>query len=254
MKTVNEIYSFLCEIAPLGLQMDFDNSGFLVGHKDQKADKVLLALDITNDVIDEALEIGAPLIVSHHPVLFHSLKSVTDCGEGAKTLRLAENRISAICMHTNLDIVSGGVNDVLMQILGNTEGSPLGDDGCGREALLPESCAMMDFLALCKTRLNARSLRYFDAGRPVQHLAVMGGAGGDYLEKAASIGCDTYVTSDLKYHQFLRAEELGINLIDADHFSTENPVMSMLQARLTAAFPDVRFILSQRHRPIISFY
>lgn len=254
MKTVNEVFSYLCDGAPLSLQMDFDNSGLLVGHKEQPVDTVLLALDITNTVIDEALEAGAQLLVSHHPVIFHSLKAVTDKGEGALVLRLVENRLAAICMHTNLDITPGGVNDVLVQLLAGREGEPFDADGCGRIATMASSCPLEQFLDHCKTVLRANGLRYYDAGHAVRKLAVMGGAGGDYLEDAARMECDTYVTSDLKYHQFLRAAELGINLIDADHFCTENPVMSALQKRLSQAFPDVRFLLSQKHKQTVSFY
>ena len=93
-----------------------------------------------------------------------------------------------------------------------------------------------------------------DAGRPVHRLAVMGGSGGDALRDAAAMGCDTFVTADLKYHVLLEAAELGVNLIDADHFCTENPVMSVLAQRLREAFPQTEFLLSRRHRQVVSFF
>ena len=98
------------------------------------------------------------------------------------------------------------------------------------------------------------ALRYVDAGKPVRRLAVMGGAGGDAMRDALARGCDTYVTADVKYHQFLDAAELGLNLIDADHFCTENPVMPVLAEKLRAAFPELTILLSQRHRQIISAF
>lgn len=253
MSTVKEIFDALCALAPLELQMDFDNSGFLVGHGDTRVERVLLALDITGEVIDEAVSEGARLIVSHHPVIFGSLRAVTDSGDGALVLRLVENDIAAICMHTNLDIAEGGVNDVLMETLGIDVSATLSEDGCGRIGVLPEPQPLEDFLQGCKAALKAKGLRYYDAGRSVEKIAVMGGAGGDYIKDACAAGCDTYLSSDIKYHQFLQAMEIGINLIDADHFCTENPVIPVLAERLRKCFPDVQFLVSKRHRQRISF-
>ena len=249
MTTVKDIYDFLCAAAPLELQLGFDNSGFLVGRNDKSVKKVLLSLDVTAEVIDEAIELGAELIISHHPVIFSAIKKLTD----EKLLRLIENSIAVISMHTNLDIADGGVNDVLLKLLGAEGDEALDSDGCGR---IGELAAPMDFdtfLNFCKSRLNSKGLRYYYAGKPVKNLAVMGGAGGDFVGLAFEKGCDTYVTADVKYNRFLEAAEMGINLIDADHFCTENPVMPVLKNRLSAAFPEVIFTLSSRHGQIISF-
>ena len=254
MAGIKEIYDYLCELAPLELKMDFDNVGFLTGHLDGEAQRILLALDITDAVIDEAMDLDAQVIVSHHPLIFSPLRSVTDCGAGRKTMRLVENRLAAICMHTNLDIADGGVNDVLMHTLGAAVAAPLDTDGCGRIGLLPEEMPLTAFLERCRTRLNAPGLRYVDAGKPVHKLAVMGGSGGKSLYRAAELGCDTYVTADISYHSFLDALELGLNLIDADHFCTENPMIPVLAQKLRERFPDCEVLISQRHRPLIAFY
>lgn len=249
MTTVKDIYDFLCAAAPIELQMGFDNSGFLVGRSNKSVKRVLLSLDVTAQVIDEAIEQGAELIVSHHPVIFSSLKKLTD----EKLLRLIENSVAVISMHTNLDIAKGGVNDVLLRLLGAEGDEALDADGCGRIGELPEALAFENFLCFCKSILNSKGLRYYSAGRPVKKLAVMGGAGGDFAALAYEKGCDTYVTADIKYNRFLEAAEMGINLIDADHFCTENPVMPVLKTRLSAAFPEVEFMLSETHGQIISF-
>ena len=254
MRTLDEIYAYLCTLAPLELQMEFDNAGFLIGRREAQVHKVLLALDITNAVIDEAVEEGAELIVAHHPIIFHKLKDVTDMGPDDKVLRMAENRLAAICMHTNLDIAEGGVNDVLISLLGADCEGPLDPNNCGRVGMLPEPMAMPDFMSKIKDVLHVEGLRYYDAGKAVHHLAVMGGAGGDALQDAWEKGCDTYVTADVKYHQFLDAAQMGINLIDADHFCTENPVIPVLAEKLSAQFPDVEFKISARHQAVISFY
>lgn len=254
MKTVQDIFETLCQAAPLELQMDFDNSGFLLGHGDQPVKKALLALDVTDAVIDEAIRECAGLIISHHPLIFHPLRSVTDHSpEGRRVLRLIENRIAVISMHTNLDIAPGGVNDVLLRTLGAEPEDAVDPEGCGRIGTLPAPMPMAEFLPLCKERLQSRGLRYYDAGRPVQRLGVLGGAGGDELHFAFEKGCDTYVTADVKYHIFLEAAELGVNLIDADHFCTENPVIGDLARRLREAWPETEFVVSRVHGQTVRF-
>lgn len=253
MAVLQDIFDSLCRFAPLELQLGFDNSGLLVGHLHAQIDKILVALDITEEVIEEAIAEHAQLIVSHHPVIWDPVKSLTDGGGERKLLRMIENHMAAICMHTNLDIVQGGVNDVLMSILGAKAEAALDADGCGRVGYLPTAIPLGQFLRSCKTALNANGLRYYDAGKPVYHLAVMGGSGSDAIEDACRAGCDTYVTSDIKYHQFQRAMELGINLIDADHFCTENPIVPVLADFLRQQFPGVTCIVSQRHKQLISF-
>ena len=254
MPTVQEIFETIAQWAPTELQMDFDNSGFLLGHGDRRVRKVLLALDITLPVIHEAEELGAELIVSHHPLIFRPLKSLTYEGSGRKALELAEKGIAAICMHTNLDIAAGGVNDVLIRLLGAQPDGALDAEGCGRVGTLPQPMELRDFLALCRERLHVNGLRYVDGGKPVQHIAVMGGSGGDEFLLALNKGCDTYVTADVKYHSFLDAAEAGLNLIDADHFCTENPVIPDLAHRLQMAFPELECQVSHVHGPVISFF
>ena len=254
MPTVQQIFEQLCAIAPLELQMSFDNSGFLVGRGDREVRKALLSLDITLPVIQEAEDLGADLIISHHPLIFHALKELRPDGPGEKALLLAEKGIAALCMHTNLDIAEGGVNDVLIRLLGAEPEEALDVEGCGRVGTLPQAMPLPAFLALCKEKLQINALRYVDSGRPVCRLAVMGGSGADAMLDAVKKGCDTYVTADVKYHSFLDALELGLNLIDADHFCTENPVIPVLKDRLKAAFPDVDFQVSSVHHQLISAF
>ena len=264
MVTVRDIYTFLNELAPVRYQMDFDNSGFLVGNGDTAVSRVLTALDITDDVIDEAVARRAQLIVSHHPLLFRPLKHVlADDPAGRKVLKLARHDVAAICMHTNLDIAEGGVNDALMAALdarvtgllepaGTDEnGKPL---GCGRIGTLAAPMTLEDFLKFTAERLNASGLRYTASGKPVQRLAVCGGSGGSMLELARAAGCDTLVTADIKYDRFLAAKELGMNLIDADHFCTENVVIPVLAETLRARFPDLEVCISARLGQTAQFY
>ena len=267
MPTVNEIYEYLCSIAPVEMKMDFDNVGFLVGRSQNDAAKIVVSLDITNDVISEALDTGAGLIVSHHP-LFFSLNNVTDTDTtGGKVVRLLSGGISAICMHTNLDAARGGVNDALAAaagIAGNgRETELLSEEGrlatgeaysYGRVGYLSNPYALTDYLAMLKKALGTNGLRYHDAGRDVYKVAVVGGSGGSDLCHAVRHGCDTFVTADIKYDTFLEAKELGINLIDGDHFCTENLVVGVIADSLCKAFPDIEVTVSSRHGQTVKFY
>ena len=254
MTTVNDIFENLNELAPVSMKMDFDNVGILVGNGTNEVKKCLIALDITSDVIEEAINIGADLIVSHHPLIFDAQKTVLENDLlGGKLYRLIKNSVSAICMHTNLDIAEGGVNDALMSSLNCSASDTLDDDRCGRIGEYENPIAFGEFLLLCKTALNTKGLRYVSAGKQVKKLAVMGGSGGGALYEAVKKGCDTYVTADIKYNQFLDAKELGINLIDADHFCTENVVVPVLYERLKNAFPDVDFFISEKHQQTVCF-
>lgn len=264
MTNVNDVLSYLDALAPARLKMYFDNIGLLVGDGDAEVNTALIALDITDEVIEEATEIGAQLIISHHPIIFEPMKDLlySDLG-GKKIIKLIKNDISAICMHTNLDIADGGVNDTLMDALGaHTEGflEYTGTDtdgtmhGCGRIGELKEEMPLFEFLGKCKSALNANGLRYHDAGLTVKKLAVMGGSGGSEVELAKGLGCDTYVTSDIKYNNFLDAKELGINLIDADHFCTENVIIPALHEKLSEKFPGCEFEISKKHAQTAQFF
>ena len=256
MAKIKDIRDFFEERVPASLKMDFDNVGFLAGESEQDVKKVIVALDITTDVINEAAEYGAELIVSHHPLIFSAIKTVTDSDmTGKKLLSLIKNGISAICLHTNLDAVQGGVNDALMSALGGRNTELLGDPtNIGRIGELPAPMEMQEFLKHTKSVLNANGLRYHDAGRPVQRLGCCGGSGGVMLELAALNGCDTYVTADIKYDVFLAAKDFGINLIDADHFCTENIVVPVLAEMLKSAFPELEVSISQRHAQTVRFF
>ncbi len=254
MATVGDVFAFLDEKAPVTGKMDFDNVGLLVGHSSAPVTRILTALDITDEVIAEASDIGAELIVSHHP-LFFELKAVSDASwEGQRALSLAEKSIAAICMHTNLDAAHGGVNDALMAALGGKVEAILEPDtGIGRIGELDREVPFSEFLPFAKRALASNGLRYHDAGRPVKHLAVCGGSGGSEIGLAAAAGCDTYVTADVKYNQFLEAKHLGLNLIDGDHFCTENVVVPVLHQWLSQAFPDVDVRISQVHGQTAQF-
>ena len=261
MATVKAIYEFINSVAPFDIQEGFDNAGFLVGRKKQEVTRILVALDITGEVAEEAARLGAELIVAHHPVIFNPVKSVTDeTLTGQVLLALAEQKIAAICAHTNLDAALGGVNDCLAEALELTDVSQLCQEGVdaqgrpygiGRVGIVrrPE-LSVREYAAFVKEKLGSSNVRFVDGGRPVQRVAVGGGACGSMMGDAVAQGCDTFVTSDLKYNQFLDAKALGLNLLDAGHFPTENVVCGPMVRWLSEAFPKVEVRLSEVHREV----
>lgn len=260
--TVGKVYAFLQEKAPFELQEGFDNAGFLVGREGAQVSKILVSLDITEQVVEEAAEQGAQLIVSHHPVIFGGIQSVTDQTiTGQILLSLVEHGIAAICAHTNLDAVEGGVNDALALRLGLTDISHLKqegvdgqgrDYGIGRVGYVTEQ-SLYDFSLGVKQLLGANGLRLVDGGRPVHKIAVGGGACAGMMGDALAHGCDTFVTSDVKYNHFIDAKAQGLNLIDAGHFPTENVICPVLQAWLAEQFPRVSVAISSRHYEVFSY-
>lgn len=264
MATVKEIYDYLNTKAPFDSQLGFDNSGFLVGRADREVSRVLVALDITEGVINEAIENGADLIVSHHPVIWDGAKSVTDTTIlGRKLLALIENRIAAICAHTNLDAAAGGVNDLLAAKLGLVEtkllktygiyedATPYGIEQVGIFSGGPVSLEC--FAQHVKKALGSNGVRYVDAGRPVKFVAVGGGSCSGSLKDVYAAGCDTFVTADIKYDTFLDAAALGMNLIDAGHYPTENLVCPQLAAWLKDGFPCIDVEVSNFHKEVFNY-
>lgn len=263
MAVVRDFVGFIDQIAPFDTQEGFDNAGFLVGRGDRPVERVLVALDVTEEVVSEAADWGAQLIVAHHPVIFQPARSVTDeSPAGRVLLALTENRIAAICAHTNLDAAQAGVNDCLARALELTDIGQLrqaGVDAQGRPYGVGRTgtahrpgLSAAEYAAFVKEKLGSASVRFVDGGRPVEKVAVGGGACGSMMEDALARGCDTFVTADLKYNNFLDAHALRLNLMDAGHFPTENVVCQPLAARLAEAFPQVEARVSQVHREVYS--
>ena len=263
MATVHDILIFLETLAPHSMKMDWDNVGLLCGSRKAEVTKILVALDPFEGVCQEAAAWGADLIVTHHPLIFQALKSITDDTSIGRSIQLlCRENISAINAHTNLDCAPGGVNDRLAAALGLSEIQvidPMGVDANGaawgllRKGTVKEQ-TLSDFLPTVKAALGCEGLRYVDGGKPVCKVAVGGGACASELMDAYHAGCDTFVTSDVKYNQFWDAKDLGINLIDAGHFYTENPITVCLAEKIAAHFPEVAVKISETHRDCMKFY
>ncbi len=256
MASVHDIEQALYELAPRELAAEWDNVGLLAGRRDRAVHKVLVSLDVTAAVVEEARQWGAELIAAHHPVIFHPVKRVTDQDPaGEILLRLAEHGIAAVCMHTNLDAAQGGVNDALAAALQLEEAAPLeGGGGIARTGRLPRPVSVPDFLFAVQEALGAGGLRCTDGAKPISRVAVGGGACGEFLWAAAAAGCDAFVTADVKYNQFLDAAALGLTLVDAGHFPTEDVVCPVLARYLSERFPELTVRKSASHREVIQYY
>ena len=263
MTTVGDILKYVETLAPKSMKMDWDNVGLLCGSRTQTVTKCLIALDPFEGVCREAAEVGAQMILTHHPLIFSPLKSITDETSIGRSLQLlCRHGISAVNAHTNLDCAPGGVNDVLASKLGLQDIQvidPSGTDAEGREwGLLrcgyAEEQSLDSFLPKVKEALGCKGLRYVSGGKPVRKVAVGGGSCAGGMLEALDAGCDTFVTADVKYNQFWDAHDLGLNLIDAGHFATEDPVTGYLLTKLTAAFPQVEFVISATHRDCMEFF
>lgn len=258
MPTVREIEQALFAMAPREGAMEWDNVGQLLGDPERTVTKVCVALDITEAVADEAIAAGCELILSHHPVMnckWLPVQTVrNDTPQGHLLLKLLRSGISAICMHTNLDVAAGGVNDAFAAALGLEDPGPLGDpEGLCRAGNLQSPLPLQDFARKVCHALHANGVRFAGCGKPVYRVAVGGGACGDYEQWAVAAGCDTFVTADLSYHQFLDAAGKGINLVDAGHFPTEDPVCVRLISYLTERFPELTVFKSASHREVIQY-
>ena len=263
MNTVADILQFVENLAPRYMKMDWDNVGLLCGSRKTPVTKILVALDPFEDVCREAAQWGSELIVTHHPLIFHPLKAVTDETEVGRCIQLlCANGISAINAHTNLDCAPEGVNFRLAEQLGLTDVEvvdPMGTDEQGRPWGLLRSGYVQEqpldaFLAAVKQRLGCDGLRYAASGKPVRKVAVGGGSCGSELMSAVKAGCDTFVTADIKYNGFFDAKAMGINLIDAGHFQTENPVVALLAEKIAGAFPEIQVMISETHNDCMKYY
>ena len=239
--TVQELYKKLVQRLPDSLAEPWDNDGLMVcADADAPVRRVLLALDVTETVVDFAIENRFDLILTHHPLIFRPLASLTeDAPVGRKVIKLIKSGIAVISFHTRADRADGGVNDVLADLLELSEVEPLGEDGMGRVGYLEEPITLEAFAARVKEQLGAPILSVADGGNLVHKVAVLGGEGKDYLKAALASEADTYLSGNLGYHTMEDAPELGINLIEGGHYYTEQAVLTFFEELLSLIDPSV---------------
>lgn len=231
-----DVFTYLDTMAPLAIQEEWDRSGLMLGSLNDETTGILVTLDLTRETLTAAIDAGANLIVTHHPVIFEPLASVDrTTAKGDLIARALIAGITVLSWHTNYDKAEGGVNDVLAEKLGLTDVQALGEE-IGRVGTVPETTAEA-FADTVRHALDIpHATLYGEPETPVHRVALVGGSGMDYIAAARESGADLFVTGDIRYHNAQDALDLGLVLIDATHDGTENPAMERLAEKLRSTF------------------
>ena len=222
--TVSELYSYLDSAIPAALSCDWDNDGLMCcPDPAREVKKVLFTLDVTGAAAEYAAKNNYDAVISHHPLIFRPLKSLTS----PKLIALVTNGIAVMSFHTRFDAHHAGVNPVLARLAGIENAAPFSSDGIGLIGDLRTPLPAPEFAARLNTRLGSTCVRI--AGNGIcKRVAVVGGDGKDLFGEALDAGCDTYLTGSMSYNSMTDAAECGVNIITAGHFYTENPALDSL--------------------------
>jgi dinuclear metal center YbgI/SA1388 family protein len=266
--TVNDILESLARIAPVGLAESWDNVGLLIGDPGRETRSLLLGLDPSMALLEEAISRGADTLITHHPCIFRPLPAVNVTTPGGAFLeRALARKINVIACHTNFDSAASGVSDALAARLNLTTLHPLrpvelsGNDntGLGRIGNYPTPLSFSAFMACLYDALAIETVQI--AGTPPQQIktvALCGGSGSDLAEEALRQGADIYLSAEIKHSTARWAEESGLCVIDGTHYATEQPAMALLGSKLEAqalqAGWEVDIYQTQSEKPAFSFF
>lgn len=257
---IRDVAAAIEEFAPLGLQESYDNAGLAVGRPDDEVHKALLAVDVTEEVVEEASAEGCDMIITHHPVIFHPLKRLNSASYTERCVEEAvRRRIALYAAHTNLDSTPGGMSWRVGRMLGLEDMSVLepspagGGAGFGVVGTLPSAQASVEFMRGVMERFGVRALRHGDIVRDrVRRVAVCTGAGGSLIDEAHAAGADIYLTADLRYNDFMRHEGRMI-LADMGHFESEYCAIEILFDILSKKLPIFAIRKSVRSRNPVNY-
>ena len=257
---IKEVLSALERFAPLPLQESWDNAGLQVGLTETEVSGALLCLDVNEKMVDEAIQKGCNLIVSHHPLLFRGLKTISDLTDVQRTVvKAIENRICVISMHTNMDNAQGGVNYKMAEKLGMQQVQFLApkqvagiESGSGVVGGLPEAMAADDFVLAVKKAFGVECAMCNELlCRPVKTVAICGGAGDFLLDEAVKAGADAFITGEMHYHQYFGYEQ-QIQICVIGHYQSEQFTSEIFRDIIAEACPDVKtFIAETCTNPIL---
>ena len=247
MPKLNEIVTALDEAYPFEGACSYDNVGLLVGRRDKEIKRVLVALDVTSAVIEEAKSLGADLILSHHPVIFRELKRITeDSYTGGLVLELIEKGLAAVALHTNFDRAEKGNNDALASALGATEYERL-EEGFAAAFDLPQEVSFDDFAFSVRERLGDSVIRTIGGG-PVKKVVTACGAGiSEELIFLAKQRDAVIVTGDVKHNYATMARDLGVRLVETTHYGSEWVFTDRIANFLTEHFDTLEVFVSQKN-------
>ncbi len=256
---VRDVIKVIEDFAPLSIQEKWDNSGLCIGSPDAEVTSVLIGLDCTPELVDEAVACGADMIVTHHPLIFSGLKKIAPEDQvGAAVIKAVSNGISVYAAHTSADKVIAGVSGAMAAKLGLVNVRILDEDGegtgLGVVGDLPEPVTAAEAVALVKDRFALKAMR---ASRPVEgmisRVAMCGGSGGSLIGAAMASGAQLYLSGDISYHNFFTKE--GFMIMDIGHYESEIEIVDILFSLLRKNFPTfaVRITQNLYSNPIFYF-
>ena len=243
MTTIKNITDSLEQWAPLNYQAGYDNAGLVVGDPECEVKGVVIALDSTEEVVEEAIHLGANLIIAHHPIVFKGLKKLNGSNYVERTvIKAIKNNIAIYACHTNLDAVMTGVNSKICDLLNVKNRSILslkqGEEevGAGMIGDLAEPMDEIEFLKIVKKTFNSGAIKYTNIlNKPVEKVAVCGGSGSFLLNDAIGANADVFITSDFKYHEFFDADGQLV-IADIGHFESEICTQELIYDYLSEKF------------------
>lgn len=260
---VNDIAKEIEALAPCFLKESYDNVGLMVGDENKEVKKILLALDCTKEVIDEAKHNDIDLIITHHPLLFKKPSKITyNDLQGLKIIELIKNNISLYSCHTNLDSTKSGLNDKIVEILGYNKGIIMEKSqikgyetsGIGRIITIENELSIEEVIENVKKKLKISNLRVAIGKKKINKIAIINGSGQDFFKIAKDNNVDCIITGDTTYHFVSDYKEMGMSIIDAGHFNTEWIVFLEVMKEIGDKFKDIEFIPSKNSKDPYEFY
>jgi dinuclear metal center YbgI/SA1388 family protein len=239
--TFKELYDNLSNKYPNALKCEWDNDGIMCASDlTTEVKNVLIALDVTMDTVNYAIKNGFDTIISHHPLVFRSQRSLTPLNfTQNKLINLIKNDINVMSFHTRLDATSPGVNDVLASLLGLEGVVEDTSEKIGRVGTYSSEISLEEFAQIVKKALSSPFV-LFNGNKPVKKVYVVGGDGKDLIENAINYGADTIITGRASYNTTIDANDMGINIVEAGHFYTENPVCKQIEKDILSICPSIK--------------
>lgn len=254
MITAKELVEPIEQMAPLGTQSCWDNSGFSVGNPNGGVTAALIALDCTPEVVAEAVEKGCDIIITHHPLIFGQVRSITrETWLGRTVMEAVKSGITVYSAHTNMDLAVGGVSHLMAEKLGLRECVPLDDEGFGLVGNLSLPVYAEELINRAKCLFNVEYVRSSRlVGTPVTRVAVCGGSGKSFIPDAIAKGAQVYVTADIPYHEFYCEDNFMI--LDIGHYNSEYGVVHLMREILCKKFPNFALFISEKNNNPIYYY
>ena len=245
MTDVKQIYDFINDIAPFSAAEDWDNCGVIIGGSNKKVKKIVLSLDADKNAAQMAVDNQADLIVTHHPIIFDTIKKIN---RESIVYKLIRNDVSVLCAHTNLDFAFGGVTETLMNVLNLSNIKPLvklqNGFGFGGIGELRESVSPERFAVIIKKKLGAGGIKFVKGNRDIKRVAVANGSESGLLQAAFEASADALVAGETKHNVLIDAVNCGMTLIDAGHYDTENIIIPVLAQKLENNFADIEILIN----------